>query len=106
MSRTDKDRPWQIRANDMSDTNNRAYWFHYTYRHENGCNDSCGWTLPHTVLCHPPSDFIHVVWYGPERARERVHLGRLAAEWNATGELLDPDFANYQHRHRAAWAWC
>jgi hypothetical protein len=108
VSRTDKDRPWQIRANDMSDLNNGAYWFHNNWAHARlgGCTESCGWTLPHMVLSQPPHDYVHVVWYGPERARERTELGRLAREWNAHGELSDGDFANWQHRHSAAWTWC
>lgn len=107
MSRTDHHRPWQIQAADRTNKHNRAYYWHNNWAHsiEGGCNDTCGWTFPHSVLSGPPHDYVHGLWYGPERARERDRLGQLAAEWNAHGDLEDGDFNNPQHRHRAQWAW-
>jgi hypothetical protein len=52
-----------------------------------------------------PSSYVHVVWTGPERARERDGLRALAKEFNATGGIEDDDFPNNQHRHGAAWMW-
>lgn len=108
MSRTDKDRPWQIRAADRTaSTRHVAYYWHNTWQHERGgsCNASCGWTLPHIALSQPPHDYVLSVWSGPERARERVGLSQMAAEYNTYGDLSDGDFANYHHRHSAQWLW-
>jgi hypothetical protein len=38
-----------------------------------------------------------------ERVRERDDLDRMVKEYNATGELDNGDFPNYQHRHTALW---
>lgn len=54
---------------------------------------------------NPPGMFIRHVWSGPERVRERVQLGRMVKEYNATGDLADGDFPNYQARHCARWLW-
>lgn len=107
MSRTDKDRPWQIRAADMTDRNNRAYFWHDERHHirVGGCGEGCEWTLPHIVLCQAPRDYVHEVWYGPERQRERTGLRQIALEYNAFGDVADGDFANWHHRHCAQWLW-
>jgi|SRR5688572_12707337 hypothetical protein len=52
-----------------------------------------------------PRWFRRHVWEGPERTRQRATLGEMAKEYNATGELDDGDFPNYQHRHGAIWDW-
>lgn len=52
-----------------------------------------------------PRWFVRHVWNGPERVRERSLLGEMAKEYNATGELDDGDFPNYQTRHSARWLW-
>lgn len=57
------------------------------------------------VLPPTPRWFIRHVWSGPERARERDKLGRLAKEYNARRELDDADFPNWQARHGARWLW-
>lgn len=117
MSRTDKDRPWQIRANDLTGRYNGAYYWHDHWHHERrgGCSDDCGWTLPHCQLSRPPAWYRRHVWHAPERVRERNQLGGYAREYNAgfrpydgVGEdpQYDLDFANYQHRHMAHWTWC
>lgn len=54
---------------------------------------------------HVPHWFIRHVWNGPERVRQRAELGRMIKEFNATGELEDGDYANYQTRHMARWLW-
>lgn len=106
MSRTDHHRPWQIRAED--DNTGLAYCHHSYWAHLRlgTCNERCGWTLPHCVLRHPPADYTHVVWHGPERAREQRDLRRLAQEYNANGDLEDGDFANYQARRSAHYLYC
>ena len=57
------------------------------------------------TLTPTPHSFIRCVWSGPERARERDRLGRMVKEYNATGELDDGDFPNWQARHGARWLW-
>jgi hypothetical protein len=46
---------------------------------------------------------IHHLWTNMERVRERDDLDRMVKEYNATGELDNGDFPNYQHRHTALW---
>lgn len=54
---------------------------------------------------NPQRWFRRHVWEGVERTRQRAILGKMAKEHNATGELDDGDFPNYQHRHSAIWLW-
>jgi hypothetical protein len=105
MSRTDKDRPWQIIAQDRYETAGLAYYHHNHYSHSRigTCDDGCGWTLPYWMFNSPTREQIRVYWNGPERSRERIHLGRLAGEYNAHGDLSDGDFANFQHHHSVEW---
>lgn len=104
MSRTDHHRPWRIRAADRTITNSPAYYWHDERAHlsSGDCHDNCGWTLPHWYLAGVPRWYVHGVWWGPERTREREYLRRLAVEFTTHGDLLDDDFACYQHRHCAA----
>jgi hypothetical protein len=44
-------------------------------------------------------------WANPERVRERDHLGEMAKEYRAHGELEDGDFPCWQHRHLGRWDW-
>ena len=127
MSRTDKDRPWQLLALDR--------WPGSYFRHLCGngrdCDadvdpleafqhaydrprpryvrvlksPQCGWTMPHASFSSPPHWYVRHVWHGPERVRERARLGQMVKEYNATGELADGDFANHQARHGAAWSY-
>ena len=116
MSRTDKDRPWQIRAADSTEhcrKGNRAYFRHNEYDHSRygSCHDGCGWTLPYIVLSQPPRDYVRAVWFGPERARERVGLLALRKERNTyynvnVEDFHEEDFHNKQHRHQAHRLWC
>ena len=124
MSKTDKDRPWLIRAADRLDAGSAAYFRHSDYAHARGECDadvdpierykagnnfsnysSCGWTLPYSYFVSPPKDFIDEVWNGPERRRERDGLRNMAREYNTYGDLENDDFGNYQHRHNAEWLW-
>lgn len=57
------------------------------------------------MMSRPPGWFIKHVWSGPERVRKRDKLGKMVKEYNATGELEDGDFPNYQSRHCAQWLW-
>lgn len=52
-----------------------------------------------------PGWFIRHVWSGPERVRSRDTLKQFCKEYNATGDLHDGDFPNYQARHCARWLW-
>jgi hypothetical protein len=111
MSRTDKDRPRQIRAEDLTGSYSGAYYDHDSPHHyrDGGCGEHCGWTLPYSKLCSAPRWFRHDVWVGPERGRERDELRGFAREYNAghrPDDEHDYDFANYQHRHLAEWLWC
>lgn len=54
---------------------------------------------------HQPRWFVKHVGHAPERVRERDQLGKMVKQYNATGELEDADFANYQSRHAARWLW-
>ena len=74
MSKTDKDRPWLIRAADRLDAGSAAYFRHSDYAHARGECDadvdpierykagnnfsnysSCGWTLPYSYFVSPPT---------------------------------------------------
>lgn len=114
MSRTDKDRPWLLRANDGHPL---AYFRHLCGPRACDAEQDplaqykatqrwprCGWTLPYIVFVTPPRDYINEVWRGPERRRERDDLRMIAREYNAHGDV-DGDFPNNQHRHGATWTW-
>jgi hypothetical protein len=111
VSRTDKDRPRQLRAEDLTGTYNAAYHHHDIRHHhrDGGCGEHCGWTLPQHVLCSAPRWFRHAVWAGPQRRRERDQLRGYAREYNAghrPDDEHDFDVTNHHHRHLAAWLWC
>ncbi len=111
MSRTDKDRPWQIIAQDHTGKYTGAYFWHNDWHHRRygHCTDSCGWTLPHCRFRTPPHEYCVEVWFGPDRSRERSQLRGYAREYNAghrPDDEHDYDFANYQHRHMGHWLWC
>jgi hypothetical protein len=138
MSRTDKDRPYNVRA---ADSHERGRYVHhgisrYWWRLDactsgDGCDlpdyhdrtpeptwhrrnsgqptHNCTWELEHWVFSpyggSSPKWFTDSIWHNPERVRERDTLRGAAREWNAHGEIDDFDFANYQGRHCATWAW-
>lgn len=54
---------------------------------------------------HTPKWFVDHVWNEVERRRERDDLLQLRKEYNATGDLDDGDFPNWQARHMARWLW-
>lgn len=108
VSKTDNTRPWRIRAADPDNQRRGiAYYFHSMWAHDlvGDCDERCGWTMPHRVLCSPPAWYVHEVWSGPERRRERDGLRAMAKEWNANYWIDDEDFPSYQHRHSAAAWW-
>lgn len=108
MSRTDNTRPWKIRAEDpIVQATGVAYYFHGWYSHMRGegCGELCGWNMRHWALGGAPPEYVHLVWWGPERSRERNDLRAMAKEWNANHDLDEEDFPNYQHRHCATWWW-
>lgn len=129
MSRTDKDRPWQLRICDTSGS--LPVWFeHDSSRHARGECDAgsderggavehfrthrsrpwyrqdCSWQASFWAFQPgPPHQYCVETWHGPERIRERVDLRNLAREYNAHGDLHDGDFPNWQHRQGASWHW-
>lgn len=52
---------------------------------------------------HPPREFVHAVWWGPDRARVRDELVDARKRYNAGDD--DVDVENRQHRHSAGWLW-
>jgi hypothetical protein len=52
-----------------------------------------------------PGRYTEHVGHNPERVRQRDKLGQMVKEYNATGELDDGDFPNWQARHSARWLW-
>jgi hypothetical protein len=129
MSRTDKDKPWQLRAADGQDgsyirhvcggrvpcdidVDPYDFWKNAYNRTSPDARHyrvwkapSCGPTVPYAYFVHPPHWYVRHVWTGPERVRERAQLGEMVKEYNAGGDLADGDFANYQHHHGAHWSW-
>ena len=83
MSRTDKDRPWWVRADDPLDR--------YVGYHPSGT---------------APRWYRRARWWGPQRRVSRVVGRRLANEHNTFGEVNDERApAGEHHRHRAEWTW-
>ncbi len=106
MSRTDKDRPWKIRAEDPYESDGLNYWHVYNYPHSCGPRCYyCGWTISHTSLASPPAWYRRLVWHGPERARQRQGLHNMVKEWNSNYYLDDEDFENRQARSCAKYWW-
>lgn len=54
---------------------------------------------------HVPRWFVEHVGHNVERVRARDTLSKFCKEYNATGELADGDFPNWQYRHNARWLW-
>lgn len=78
MSRTDKDRPWRLRAHDRP-------WQHW-------------WATS------PPAWFINHRWTAPDRMRARI-AGQTARAEHRAGLVPDVDPPTFQHRHGASWDW-
>lgn len=86
MSRTDKDRPYDVRKNDKLDS----------------CYNGDGFL---SWMSNPPHWYINIIWNAPERLRERVILGEVKKEYNANNEVDDYSFENRPHRHCASYYW-
>lgn len=54
---------------------------------------------------HQPRWFVRHTWSGPERVRKRDKLGKMVKEYNATGQIYNDDFPNWQGRHCSRWLW-
>jgi hypothetical protein len=133
MSRTYKDRPHWVKVRDPAMPTVESHHHHGTHwrtarrREEPVVCDladfdaardrTASWRLltycirkfPWNKRCYyhsPVPDmrgWVHAVWSGPERSRERVGLRGAAREYNSHGEAEDFDFPNHQHRHSARW---
>lgn len=133
MSRTDKDRPYRVRAADPHQRGRYARHggFYYWQRSEGGhpvCDlpdfhdrtpeasyfsgrdgHTCTWELEHYVFSPygsggVPKWYVRAFWHSPERTREREDLGAARRLYNAGDDLEDFDFANYRSgRSSARW---
>lgn len=129
MSRTDKDRPYEVRVRDPYE-HTYEYHYHHGYarawnpHRELGCDldkwdavrdrvrprwyFNCGRDLSAVSrwrTTNVPGWYVNHTWTAPERLRERVSLRDAAREYNAGGDLDGFDFDCPQHRHRSAWWW-
>lgn len=128
MSKTDKDRPYWVRCNDPLEN---RYEHHTCGREKRSAygkpreDIECSIDIPQDRARswwydHPcvyflhekihringvPKWFVDYVWNNPERTRVRDDLRELAKEYNATLDIDDYDFPNYQHRNQALWYW-
>lgn len=133
MSRTDKDRPYRVRAADPHEQGRyprhncggiRRRWQRTVEELECDLPDFhdrtprgprywlhtvnvCTWDLDHWVFSPygdgPPSWYRNHVWHAPERVRERDHLREAAKAYNAGDDLEDYDFPNFQARSCAKY---
>lgn len=109
MSKTDKDRPSWVRANDntllTTEFHTCGVWRPCTLddagRSRYGCSRYevlRGW------FTSPPASFINHRWSAPDRNNTRMSLSRFRKEWNGTGDS-DEEPPAAQHRHGAAYDW-
>lgn len=120
MARTDKDRPYWVRAADSTE-NRVQHHQHHSWRggtrdcdfKENeyarpsrSYSNNCGWILwspNYWYTTSVPKWFIDHVSNNPERVRVRDDLRNMAREYNAHNDIEDDDFPNNQHHHGASW---
>lgn len=107
MSRTDKDRPYWVKANDATLLREPDHG----YGHAQGCTLNkplargelwrvCA-NLPviYPVTDEPPRELIRDAYYGPDRAASRDTLVRMAREFNTFGDVDDTPVQPNQHKH-------
>lgn len=91
MSRTDKDRPWRLKREELStfpwDRPGRFSWRRYVHQ-----------------FGHPPRWYRHAEWFGPDRARARDEARDAVKEYRAHGNV-EKVLRTEQHRYRAIWDW-
>lgn len=117
MARTDKDRPYWVRADDpleyREEDHHHISWrgeplvcdIHLSAKDKQNRYTNCGYWLPYSIYRGgPPAWFRRARWHGPERRRELTELGELAKLFRG-GDLENLDFANFQHHHGAAREW-
>lgn len=103
MSKTDKDIPYWVQARRHGVPRHRHLDRRGVPRpcdleeDRNGFSD-CYWTLP-LRRSNCPTEYARLTYYRPENARVRVAVEKLRREYNAYGNLVDPDVMCTQHRH-------
>lgn len=116
MSRTRKDRPHWVKANDptMPREAFHSCCFQRTecsldqpsLPHYAGDTKSCFYLSPGFAYYSDKvsNDTVRMVWHSPERGRERDTLKQFVKQYNSASqtEPEDFDFANFQHRHGAS----
>jgi hypothetical protein len=127
MSRTDKDKPWPLRAaehqsgsyirhlcgngvacdidRDPYEAFKNAYNRQSARHHRVWKLPNCGPVMSHHALSGVPAWYIGHVWNNVERVRERDDLRALAREYNSNNDIQDGDFPCWQHRHMASWRY-
>ncbi len=112
MGKTDKDKPYQIRAREIG----REFHRHEDWqsnpqecdidsadRHRFTWRNNCGWTLPYT-FGGVPSDYVSIVYHRPQRRQERDACRAAMRDWNANGDTeFEPE--PIQARNSARWLW-
>lgn len=117
MSNTDKDRPRWVRDNDPTTGPAPVHLHHAGHPcdlddvaadRDAGRDRTCHRVSAREIFYGggPPRDYVHAVWWGPQRTRERDACRELTKQHRATGDVDDhTEPAPDQHRHGAAWDW-
>ena len=106
MSKTDKDRPYRIRARDIGTEYHRhADWRGNPLECDMGTlgRSNCGWTLPYT-FGGVPSWYVTMVYHRPDRRQERDACENARRDWNANRDT-DIEPLPQQGRNSARWLW-
>ena|SRR5690242_167547 len=121
MSKTDKDKPWWMRAEKYREVH---HWkcivgrepcslppFLYSGQaHYNRRFTACFWDAVDDYRRSwwgqgsAPQWFNDHVWHNPERVRVRDTARQIIQDYNANG-ATDMEIANFQHRHNASWLY-
>lgn len=117
MSKTDKDKPYDVRAREGGIERHRHRdWdgrpqecdLHSPDRNQRTWANNCQYVLgnehPWWTGEGPPKWFVDETWNGPSRRRSREECRDALREYNSYGET-DGYINTDQHRHRAAWHW-
>lgn len=113
MGKTDKDRPYYIRARDIGEEFHRhADWrgnplecdLYDDHRNDRWQRrNNCGWTLPY-CFGGVPSAYVSLVYHWPQRRQERDACRDAMRDWNANGDTdIEPE--PRQARNSARWMW-
>jgi hypothetical protein len=120
MSRTDHHRPYRIRVADpssygryamhgcgklpcdLSDDPRPPRWHWVNDARARGYA-GCEWVFPYHYFVHPPRDYRHVVFYGPDRRRARDWARDAARSHNSGHDIPEPP--DGRTRNSATWLW-